>query len=114
MNSSDIIKKKQNSTLYKAYPNNSYNYDLRNNINEGKYTCGDCTYSTLKFTTKPVVCPSTEFYQGNKSAKSDTPCNTSCNTSDSVTPGCLNNETIFTNQPVVCPSTGFYQGTCFY
>ncbi len=64
MNSSDILKKKQNSTLYKAYPNNGYTYDLRNNINEGKYNCGDCKYSQLKFTTKPVVCPSTEFYQG--------------------------------------------------
>lgn len=116
MNASDIIKNKNNSTLYKSYtqltnrlsnPNtrpdiiipNQYecndfiNYQLKNSVAQGEYACGDKQISELKFSTAPKVCPNTNFNQEVS------------NTFVSLK---------FSTAPKVCPNIQFYQGvdTC--
>jgi hypothetical protein len=112
MNSSDIIRKKQNGTIYVATISTIHNgidYQTLNSIQQGEYVCGSKVYSSLKLTDTPNICPFTDFYQGNKLITID------CGGGSYIsTCSTLQSETVFIKLPTVCPSTDFYQGTCFY
>ena len=112
MNSSDILLKKQTGVIYRASLStlqNGIDYQTLHSIQQGEYVCGGKVYSILKMTNTPVICPFTNFYQGNKQKSEN------CNGQVCIsTCSSIQSETIFTNEPVVCPSTDFYQGTCFY